>query len=179
VTTNKQKNLLTGYSLEFGLWPHTTPSPQNKQTNYGRTKLKISYPKQHHTCRPGVSPGSRIHRPIALSSTTFDVIFMFFKLIKTQVVLNIWCLPRSYRIFVITGAQWSGGGKCTFLFENDLFDPGIGYFTPQISLKKCFFRLSRTQWSIFTIHSDPLGGNSQKWVSTVVRWAETAKKLAP
>jgi hypothetical protein len=63
-------------------------------------------------------------------------------------------------------------------FENDLFDPGIGYYTPQISLKKCFFRLSRTQWSIFTIHSDPLGGNSQKWVSTVVLWAETAKKLA-
>jgi hypothetical protein len=63
-------------------------------------------------------------------------------------------------------------------FENYLFDPGIGYYTPQISLKKCFFRLSRTQWSIFTIHSDPLGGNSQKWVSTVVLWAETAKKLA-
>jgi hypothetical protein len=76
--------------------------------------------------------------------------------------------------FFITGAQWSGGGKCTFFFENDLFDPGIGYYTPQISLKKCFFRLSRTQWSIFAIHSDPLGGNSQKWVSTVVRWAETA-----
>jgi hypothetical protein len=60
-------------------------------------------------------------------------------------------------------------------FENDLFDPGIGYFTPQISLEKCFFRLSRTQWSIFTIHSGPLGGNSQKWVNTVGRWAETAE----
>jgi hypothetical protein len=47
-----------------------------------------------------------------------------------------WCLPGSYRIFVITGAQWSSGGKCTFFFENDLFDPGIGYFTPQISLNK-------------------------------------------
>jgi hypothetical protein len=63
-------------------------------------------------------------------------------------------------------------------FENNLFDPGIGYFTPQISLKKCFFCLSRTQWSLFTIHRCPLGGNSQKWVSTVVRWAETAQKLA-
>jgi hypothetical protein len=62
-------------------------------------------------------------------------------------------------------------------FKNDLFVPGIGYFTPQISLKNCFFRLLRTQWPIFTIHSDPLGGNSQKWMSTVVRWAETAKKL--
>jgi hypothetical protein len=37
--------------------------------------------------------------------------------------------------FFITGAQWSGGGKCTFFFENDLFDPGIGYYTPQIGLK--------------------------------------------
>jgi hypothetical protein len=54
-------------------------------------------------------------------------------------------------------------------FENDLFDPGIGYYTPKISLEKCFSRLSSTQWSIFTIHSGPLGGNSQNWVSTVVR----------
>jgi hypothetical protein len=60
-------------------------------------------------------------------------------------------------------------------FENDLFDPGIGYYTPKISLEKCISRLLSTQWSIFTIHSGPLGGNSQKWASTVVSWAETAK----
>jgi hypothetical protein len=48
-------------------------------------------------------------------------------------------------------------------FENDLFDPGIGYFSPQISLKKCFFRLSTRE------HSGPF---SQ---STVIHWAETAK----
>jgi hypothetical protein len=66
-------------------------------------------------------------------------------------------------------------GNVRFFFENDLFDPGIGYFTPQISLKKCFFRLSRTQWSIFTIHSGPLGGNSQKWVSTV-QWSAGQKQ---
>jgi hypothetical protein len=63
-------------------------------------------------------------------------------------------------------------------FENDLFDPGIGYYTPQISLEKCFFRLSRTQWSVhfhnpqwstgwkqskMGKHSGPLGRNSRKW----------------
>jgi hypothetical protein len=79
--------------------------------------------------------------------------------------------------FLITGAhctvvRWQ---KMLFFSENDLFDPGIGYYTPKISLEKCFSRFSSAQWSIFTIHSGPLGGNSQKWVSTVVRWAETAK----
>jgi hypothetical protein len=39
-------------------------------------------------------------------------------------------------------------------FENDLFDPEIGYYTPKISLEKCFSRLSSTQCS------GPLGGNS-------------------
>jgi hypothetical protein len=28
---------------------------------------------------------------------------------------------------------------------------------------------------MFMIHSGPVGGNSQNWVSTVVRWAETAQ----
>jgi hypothetical protein len=39
---------------------------------------------------------------------------------------KIWCLPGSYQIFVITGAQWSGGGKFFSFFSK------MTYLTPEL-----------------------------------------------
>jgi hypothetical protein len=44
-----------------------------------------------------------------------------------------------------------------------------------MGLEKCFSHITSTQWSMFMIHSGPVGGKSQKLASTVVRWAETAQ----
>jgi hypothetical protein len=44
-----------------------------------------------------------------------------------------------------------------------------------MGLEKCFSHLTSTQWSMFMIHSGPVGGKNQKLASTVVRWAETAQ----
>jgi hypothetical protein len=75
------------------------------------------------------------------------------------------------KVFLLRVHSGQVAGNVFFSFENDLFDPGIGYYTPQISLEKCFFRLSRTQWSNFggslghieflllLVHSGQVAGN--------------------
>jgi hypothetical protein len=92
------------------------------------------------------------------SKSTFWAISPVF---SVAISLNYFLVPpwviSNFCYYWCTVVRWR---EIYVFFENDLFDPEIGYYTPKISLEKCFSRLSSTQWSIFTIHSGPLGGNS-------------------
>jgi hypothetical protein len=45
--------------------------------------------------------------------------------VSSVAIWLFWCLPGSYRIFVITCAQWSGGEKCTFFSKMTFLTPEL------------------------------------------------------
>jgi hypothetical protein len=114
-----------------------------KQSSYSRVRTKYTYFSL-------VLTGCLRYWPQkGLKSTSWAIYPVLSVAISLKKYLVSPWLISSFFYYGCTVVRWR---EMYVFFENDLFDPGIGYFTPQISLnktEKSFSNLAASQFCFF------------------------------